>query len=485
MSLCLSKEQLIEITGGSCRTSTPERVVFRGVEFDSREIRGGELFIALKGEKTHGHSFLTTALQRGAALFLVEEDFSAEQFTEPHRLVYVKDTLLAFATLASWWRKNLGIPVLAITGSVGKTTVKELAASILLQDSVGGYSLNSYNNHTGVPYTISKLSPEQRWGVLEMGMNHAGEISVLSKIGAPNVAAITTIGPAHIENLGSLEGIAREKLDIVAGLKEGSPLIVDGESEVLIKEIRSSGIDSRYRVLYFGRKSEAKVPLDGEILEVQTKGLEGITITFSLLGQKVSALLGIAGAHNAKNAVCAALSAKMLLPTLSIEQIKSGLEKFRAPLQRLATYDLTNERVLVDDSYNANPLSMKALLEIARSEISAGKRIGLVLGDMFELGDHGEGYHREIGKVVGELKPQFLVAVGERAKWYSAEAKAVGVPTHETLSPEEGGRIATTLDFDILLVKGSRGVKLERAVQVILNAIENRNMPLQDMSPKK
>ncbi|RIL08304.1 MAG: UDP-N-acetylmuramoyl-tripeptide--D-alanyl-D-alanine ligase, partial [Proteobacteria bacterium] len=176
MSISLSKEKLIEVLkGASLAGSTPEKISFAGVEYDSREIKGGELFIALKGGANHGHQFVKQAFERGASICLVEDSQAAKNSEFPERCVVVEDTLKAFWELASYWRNELAIPVLAVTGSVGKTTIKEMTASLLLRREQGVYSLKSHNNQTGVPYTICRAARHHRWAVLEMGMNHAGE----------------------------------------------------------------------------------------------------------------------------------------------------------------------------------------------------------------------------------------------------------------------------------------------------------------------
>jgi UDP-N-acetylmuramoyl-tripeptide--D-alanyl-D-alanine ligase len=467
MSLSLSKDQLIAIVGGSSPRASTGSVVCQGVEYDSREVRGGELFIALKGETTHGHAFVKGAFDRGASIFLVEDANALPDFPEPDRLVVVPDTLQAFWTLASWWRRKLGLPVLAITGSVGKTTVKEITASILLQHSRGSYSIKSHNNHVGVPYSICKFAPEHAWAVLEMGMNHAGEISNLTKIAEPTAAAISTIAPAHIEMLGSLEAIARAKLEIVDGLSRGAPLVLNGDSEVLKSEVSHANIAGRLKTQYFGAIGTG-VALEAKVSAVESKGLDGVSFRLMLQGEETDVSMQIMGPHNALNAACAALSARALFPSLSLALIKKGLEEFKAPLQRLSVKELRGDRKIVDDAYNANPASMKALFEVGSDLKKQGKRVGTVLADMLELGEFSEKLHREVGEALARFEPAFLVTVGEKAKWYGEEAKKKNVATYEAASPELAAHIAMKLGFDILLVKGSRGMKLEKTVATLL-----------------
>jgi UDP-N-acetylmuramoyl-tripeptide--D-alanyl-D-alanine ligase len=257
----LSQKKLAEVVNGTLVSELDsQRRVFRGVCHNTLDIRGGELFIALQGEKTHGHSYIDDALGRGAALCLVEDESLA--FSDPKRIVVVSSTLRAYWDLAGWWRKSCRTPLIAVTGSVGKTTVKEMVAAILLTKSLGFYSERSYNNHTGVPYTLCKLTPSHLWGVVEIGMNHRGEIAPLAKLVAPNVVLVTKIEPAHIGALGSMQEIAREKLSIIEGLEsefgENGAIILNGDDQLLCEIFRDEFLNScrDKRVLKFGSSSK-------------------------------------------------------------------------------------------------------------------------------------------------------------------------------------------------------------------------------------
>jgi UDP-N-acetylmuramoyl-tripeptide--D-alanyl-D-alanine ligase len=468
MPITLTKDDLITLTDGESLADAPSPVFASGLNFDSRALKKDEIFVALKGESMHGHAFLAKAEEQRAGIYLIEDRAVAKNLKEPWRAVLVKDTFAALYALTKAWRNELTYPIAAITGSVGKTTVKELVVSILKQVAPGGYSIKSYNNHTGVPYTISTLSKDDAWGVLEMGMNHAGEIEKLSLLGRPTLAAITTIAPAHIEHLGSLEAIARAKLEIIAGLERGSPLIIDGESQVLLQELEKQKIRDSFKVYSVGSVSSGGV-FDATVHKVISHGVEELQVVFDVLGATLEVRLHFGGVHNAKNGAMAALIAKLLVPQITSEQIIRGLEAFRAPEQRLVTHQLAGGRRLIDDSYNANPASMKAAISIVADEIARGKRVGFILGDMFELGAFAEQYHAEIGGVVAALHPAFVIGVGPHAERYVSACKKSGVTAFHVMTPEEGARIATSTDFDILLVKASRGMKLEKAVQLILS----------------
>lgn len=462
MSIALSKRQLCEITGGKS-VREGERLNFERVEYDSREVRGGELFVALKGAVSHGHEHVEAALARGAALCLIEDEGLASTSAHPERLVIVPDTLHAFWELAKWWRRELGIPVLAVTGSVGKTTIKEISAALLLKWNKGAYSQKSHNNHVGVPYTICRISREHRWAVLEMGMNHAGEISTLTKLGEPDVALISLIAPAHIESFPDIHGIVDAKFEIVEGLKKGGTLVLNGDDPLQLEKWKTLNSQKNYNARFFGSSEQC----EARVSNVRAFGLEGIEFDLRLMGESLPITLRMLGKHNALSAAAAALAVKTLVPEISTEQLVAGLSDFKAPLMRLAMKHLKGGRRLIDDSYNANPASMGALLDIAGDLKQEKLKIGLMLGDMLELGARAAEFHREIGEKAAALNPQFLIAVGPLSKHYIEAAEKKGVRAIDGGTPETAAQLARKLDFDILLVKGSRGIGLDRAVKVI------------------
>ncbi len=460
--ISLLRDELCKIIGAKV-VASKERLSFRGVEYDSREIRGGELFIALKGEKTHGHEFLQKAFQSGAALALVEDAGLLEKGPEAERLLYVPDTLKAFWRLASHWRKELAIPVLAITGSVGKTTVKEMAAAILLRHSRGNYSLKSHNNHVGVPYSILRCGREHLWLVLEMGMNHPGELRELSKLAGPNVALINCVTAAHIEFFKSIDEIADAKFEIKDGLLEQGSLLINADDQELIKALARHKLSAQQKVCKFGSASGAQV----RILKVEGRGLEGLNMQLEIFGESTQVEMSVAGKHNAQNAAAAVLAAKVLMPDISISQIVSGLENFTAPLMRLNIKHLPDKSKIIDDSYNANPASMRAALELV-SELSAqGKRSGLLLGDMLELGEFSERYHKEIGALAASSGAVFVIALGKFAELLLGPSKQRGIPAFRAESIETAVEQVRKFKFDVLLVKASRGVGLDGAVKLL------------------
>jgi UDP-N-acetylmuramoyl-tripeptide--D-alanyl-D-alanine ligase len=446
-----------------------EGFVIEGVEFDSRNIKGGELFIALPGEKFDGESFVVQALKNGAAAALVRQDKLSQEIIhaasgkEGGYLFVVKDTLQAFTDLARKWREQLNIPILAITGSVGKTTTKEILAGILLKHAPGAYAKKSFNNQTGVPYSILKLTKDHNWGVLELGMNHAGEISHLTKIAKPTLAAITRIAPAHIGNLGSMEAIARAKLEIIDGLKAGSHLIINGDDQVLEGELKK--IDTAHlKILRFGSSREHQA----QISEINSSFPEG-GVTFKLkLGSETQNInmRGAVGEQYAFNATCALLAARAAIPEISLVDSITALESFTPPDNRLKVYHLKDGRTIIDDSYNANPVSMHVMLNTAAKYISSGKKVALLLGEMRELGSFSKAYHLEIARAISKLKVSALFTVGKETRVYIEENNGRGEIFE---SYQEAADEIKKCDFEILLIKGSRAINLDKAVQLLLN----------------
>lgn len=466
MTFRATKSEITKIVNGKSEIS-PKEYVLEGVEFDSRNIRGGELFVALKGEIRHGHEYVNKAFDLGASLFLVEsEEFLSGPYKD--RVIVVKDTLKAFWDLAIYSRHQLKTPTIAVTGSVGKTTTKEILASLLVQVGPGNYAMKSFNNHIGVPYTILKCAPTHQWMVLELGMNSPGEIQELSKMAMPDVTIVTEVAAAHIGAFGTLEAIGKEKLSIVKGAKQGTYLIVNGDNLIIRNVIKSEKIDENYLVL---NVCQDRSDGDLNISDITSVGME--KIEFNLNGNhnnlqiNIHAELSIPGVHNARNAGIACLSAKALFPSISDEKLKKGLSQFIAPLMRLNLKTLPDGRQLLDDSYNANPASMKAMLDIAGNMKKQGNKIALILGDMLELGENSKNFHQELGSQISEIHPDYVVLVGE----YAEDVAGRIVDSSKVLianTPEDAAKAAVEYPVNMLFVKASRGIGLDRAVKLLV-----------------
>lgn len=478
MPVSYNKQGLMKLLAGKELVSSD--FSFSGLEFDSREIKGGELFVALPGEKCHGNSFAQKALDNGAALVLAEaaapdSAFVLPDVSAPERIILVKDSLKAFWELAAWWRNQLNLPTLAITGSVGKTTCKEIAASILKQYGPGCYSLKSHNNHVGVPYTICRSSNDDRWLILEIGMNNRGEIAPLSELARPDLAAISAIAPAHIGNLGSIQEIIQEKLDITKGLSAGSRILIGLDQKLLLEAASKRTDIADKQIEFFGFEEQASFDQkqNGNVKEVVTEGLAGLQFKLLLDENWHAVKMKIVGSKNVLNASCAAKACKLLIPVLSAEQIINGLQSFVPPQMRLNLKYLKDKSVIIDDSYNANPASMSAgielLFEIAKTEKRPDKPIvGLVIGEMLELGGFSEEFHKEISRLLASFMPDFVVAVGNMARFYLKNLPADKDKYCYLNSSQEAAEFVNKFKFDYLLVKGSRGIGLEKVVSFLV-----------------
>lgn len=460
-------KNLVELADGSVVTDDLADFSFEGVEFDSRLISGGELFVALPGEEgVHGHGYINSAFERGAALALVECREAAEQSSEPGRCAVVDSTIDGFWTLASWWRDQFELPVAAVTGSVGKTTTKELVAAILVGESRGVYSQKSYNNHIGVPYTLCQLSSEHRWCVLEMGMNHPGEIEPLSKMAKPSSALITKIAPVHMHVFDSLDQVADAKCEIFAGLSDGGAICLNGDDAVLREAAERAGV-AMDAVRTFGESADCAV----QIREVKSLGLSGLQMVLQVDNERINISTPLIGQHNVYNIAAAVLVARTLVPDLAAESIIGALQRFTPAPMRLNVRPLSSGQQIVDDSYNSNPEAVLALLELAKSLLSEGRSVGFVLGDMLELGERAEELHREVADAVVKVKPAFVVGVGELAKVFVSRAEEESIVAFQAESPEAAAHVVRKLNSDIVCVKASRGIGLDRTVQTLVNSV--------------
>ncbi len=453
-----------------------EDTQFAAVSTDTRSIRQGDLFVALKGEHFDGAQFVAQARAAGAVAALVNRDtgFGIQDAGIP--LLFVEDTRLALGQLAAHWRKQFDIPLAAITGSNGKTTVKEMLAAILrqkikddLRDSPlstrgsvgeGGRpedadelvlaTQGNFNNDIGMPLTLLKLRDSHRYAVIEMGMNHPGEIDYLTRIARPDVALINNASGAHLAGLGSVEAVARAKGEIFAGLAAQGTAVINADDAYAALWRTLAG---NHEVLDFSLTRAAAVR--GKWL---SQGYGGELHIGTPVGE-LHITLQVPGEHNARNALAAATAALAL--EVPLNSIVAGLQSFGGVAGRMQRKAAQHGAMLIDDTYNANPASMHAALEVLAQ--IPGKRI-FVLGDMGELGDDAAQFHREIGITARELGIERLLALGELSV-HAAQAfgrNASHFANSETLQHQ----LATELDArTTVLVKGSRFMRMERVVQ--------------------
>jgi UDP-N-acetylmuramoyl-tripeptide--D-alanyl-D-alanine ligase len=442
--------------------ATRGQLVGADVEFccvgtDSRAIKKGQLFVALKGENFDGHEYAAQSLEKGAAAVLVSKASNAST------AVVVKDTRLALGELAAHWRAKFDMPVVAITGSNGKTTVKEMLAAILkvvADDASVLATQGNLNNDIGLPMTMLNLGKQHRYAVLEMGMNHTGELSYLTNLAKPSVALVNNAGTAHIGELGSVEAIANAKGEIFEGLADGGTAIINAD-DVFANLWKN--LASKHQQVTFGLKAKADVTAKYELhassSDVDLLAPNG-TVKFTLPAP---------GLHNVSNALAAASAALAL--NVSLENIAAGLSNFAGVKGRLQAKQGFAGAKLIDDTYNANPMSMKAAIDVLKA--SVGRRI-FVMGDMAELGADEAIMHAEIGAyakaadiekfyVLGELTKNAVTAFGLNAMHFET-VEALAESLKSMMNAE------TTV-----LVKGSRSMRMERVVDAIQLAQTNNN----------
>ncbi|ABB75787.1 UDP-N-acetylmuramoyl-tripeptide--D-alanyl-D-alanine ligase [Nitrosospira multiformis ATCC 25196] len=439
------------------------KIDFTGVSTDSRALARGELFVALVGPNFDGHDFIVQARDRGAMGALVQQDRLTGDQEYGIPLIRVQNTRLALGQLAAYWRARFTIPLVAVTGSNGKTTVKEMIASILRRaaeqapeemrtdapDAVLATQGN-LNNDIGMPLTLLRLRERHHYAVIEMGMNHPGEISYLSRLAKPSVALITNAGDAHIQGLGSVEAVARAKGEIFEGLDQQGIAVINADDphNRLWRELAGNR-----QIIDFGLKSKAKVSADYKLT------FSGAQITLILPQGVEETTLQVPGEHNVRNALAAAAVAVAV--GVSLKTIASGLSTFGGVKGRMQRKCGVRGATLIDDCYNANPDSVRAALAVlARAE---GKKV-LVLGDMGELGDKGREFHEQIGDEARIAGIDELMALGDLSA-YAAEKFGIGA-RHFRKMEDLLANIETLPGPDVtLLIKGSRFMQMERVVK--------------------
>ena len=430
----------------SGRITGPD-VAFTGCGTDSRTLGAGELFLALSGPHHDGHEFVAEAQERGAAAAVVERPIAVSL-----PLLVVPDTLAALGSLAALWRARFPIPLVAVTGTNGKTTVKEMLLSILSRAGATAATRGNLNNEIGVPLCLFALDDTHRYAVMEMGANHPGEIARLCRIAEPSVAVVTCCAPAHLEGFGSVEGVARAKGEILAGLGPGGVAVINQDDD--FAPLWHSLAGERRRI-GFGLRPGADVTAR---LAPNGDGLSGSRFLLETPRGTAAVHLPLLGTHNVLNACAAAACAEAL--GISIEHTVGGLESVRAAPGRLTAHEGPPGVRLFDDSYNANPGSLQAALEVLAH--CRGER-WLVLGDMGELGAESPKLHRDAGHLAKALGVERLYGLGNLCRESVAGFGPGGrhFPDIESLLAALSAELHAGVH---LLVKGSRAMRMERVV---------------------
>jgi len=469
-SLLWTVSRILEATGGKLLSGSTSRR-FSAISIDSRQVPVGALFIAIVGPKYDGHRFAADAVEKGARGILVERrrvrGIPLKRFRDAKiACISVPDTVRALGDLAAFYRRRWGGRVVAITGSNGKTTTRKMVAEVVRQGYPTLSASGNFNNEIGVPLTLLNLNQAHRWAVVELGMNHFGEIERLAQICRPDIGVITNIAPAHLEGVGSVEGVVRAKGELLANIRKQGSAVLNADDPHMPQLARHAVTD----VLYFGRTKNASVRAV-RIRETQKR----VGFLLQVPGRAgVPVNLQTPGRFMVSNALASAAVGHLL--GLSPDRIRKGLEAFVPEKGRMAVGALKNGVHLIDDTYNANPGSMRAAIDtLMRLKGKAGVS-HVVLGDMLELGNQSESLHRELGAYLQYAGASKLYVTGTFARAVAAGAVAAGMPKEDFCIGNKGllfERLAAEVrPGDWILVKGSRGMAMETLVRELISWAE-------------
>ena len=468
----LTIRDILNAVGGRL-ISGHEGAFANGVSTDSRTIRRGELFFALKGPRFDGHKFIDDVVKKGAAGAVVSAEVrglplqAVSRGQEPGSgssstqfgIIHVEDTLKALGDLSAYWRKTHPVPLIAVSGSCGKTTTKEMIASILNTSRCILKTEGNLNNLIGLPLTLFGLNNIHKAAVVELGISMKGEMKRLAEICKPNVAVLTNIGEAHTATLGSIEGVAAAKGELFQGMGTDGTAIINIDDPWLLKIANNFTA----KKVTFSLKSEADVMLKDYSLD----NAKGMSATFIVMGKEILVRLKYAGIHNLSNAA-AAIAATFPL-VVAKEEIIEGLYSAEPIPGRTEIISAASGITIIDDTYNANPLSMEASLKTLSSVVGGGRKIA-VLGDMLELGDIAQDAHRKIGRLVREAGIDIFFAMGSFSKDFARGAIEAGMsPERINVATDKTSLIKGLKNIirqgDVILIKGSRVTAMEEVVE--------------------
>jgi UDP-N-acetylmuramoyl-tripeptide--D-alanyl-D-alanine ligase len=427
-------------------------ITIHGVSTDTRTIQQGNLYVPLKGAKFNGHAFVQDALDKGASAVLWAETEGNPPRDVP--VIIVDDTLRALQRLAHRYREQLSVKVIGITGSNGKTTTKDMIAALLATTYKVQKTEGNLNNHIGVPLTLLRLEEDTEMAVVEMGMSNFGEIELLSNIAEPDAAVITNIGESHLQELGSREGIAQAKLEILSGLKKNGLFVYHGDEPLLASRVPSLPLPEH--VLTFGQGNENDYY--PKSVHIQQNGT-----TFAIhQAPNRSFFLPILGKHHVYNALAAIAVARFF--HVSWEKIQEAFSQLQVTRMRMELMETKKGWTIINDAYNANPTSMKAALQLLHELTGYEKKIA-VLGDMLELGDQEVEFHREIGAMLRPEMVDYVFTYGALARHIALAAQPFFpdgcVKAYEDKQSLAKDLLAVVSSSDVILLKASRGMKLE------------------------
>lgn len=451
-----SIQELVRATEGAL-VSGDLGVPVAGVSIDSRTLQVGEAFFAIVGHRLDGHAFLADAAARGAACVVVHTLPDEPPANVP--LVLVEDTTRSLGRLAAWHRSRFSVPVVGITGSIGKTTAKELTAAVLATRWNVLKPASSFNNQWGLPLTLLRLGAEHGAAVVEIGTNQAGEIATLSAIAQPTVGVVTMVAAVHTEFLGSIEGVREEKAALVRALAPSGIAVLNADDA----RVASMAREAKGRVVTFGRAAGAGVRIAGDATDTD----DGFAFTLEVGGRRQAVSIAFAGRHNVANALAAAAVGVAL--DLPLDEIARGLAAAR-PVGGRGVWKRAGEVTILDDTYNASPASVRAALDTLAAR-RAGRRAVVVLGDMLELGTLSDAAHREVGRFVAALPADELVGLGRATALTVEAARGAGLANAHHMATFEdtvAHLLKRLTPGDVVLVKGSRGMRMERVVDALV-----------------
>ena len=438
---------------------------------DTRTINEHDTYIGIKGENFDGNLFWKDALDKGADVVIVNEIKILEEEKEKYKqknknIIMVEDTVIALGKMAKLKREMYGksLKVIGVTGSVGKTSTKDMLANVISQKYKTLKTEGNYNNNIGLPLTILRLQDEEV-AVIEMGMNHLGEISYLSKIAKPDISVITNVGTAHIGNLGSRENILKAKLEILEGAKENAPLIINNDNDMLNNWYQNNNVSNP--IITFG--IENKSDIMAENIELNENGSTYILVGADASVCPINVFVPIGGKHFVYNSLCAIAVGKYF--DIEINKIIDGIKEFELTKRRMEVTKNTIGATIINDAYNASYDSMKASIEYM-AKITGNKKIA-VLGDMLELGKFEKELHEKVGEEVAKNKIDILITVGKAAKHIAKKAEELGMKKENIYEFETNNEAAEKIKQiikkdDVILIKASNGMKFDEIVKQII-----------------
>ena len=450
----LTLKDIINATDGVVQSGNAENVDLSGITTDSRKAKAGILFVPLAGERFDGHDFIVSALESGAEAAITHKD--VPEIPDGKVLIRVQDTKKALGDIARYYKRKYKVPTAAVTGSVGKTTTKDLMSAVLSEKYETLKTPNNFNNDIGVPLTIFGLEKKHEAAVIEMGMNHFGEIEYLASIAEPDIAVITNIGMSHIENLGSQEGIFKAKMEIAENFTDRNTLIVNGDDRYL------KTVDpGKYKVMRFGCDRDNDVYAE----DIVNKGLSGVEFTVVAGDKKIRAEVSVPGVHNVYNALAAVCTG--LCFGVSLDECAEGLKNCEYTASRLEIIEHKGIEV-INDCYNSSPASARAALDVQKNTTKA-RRVA-ILGDVLEMGEFAAKAHYDMGIYAAECGIDELVTVGANAQHIAEGAAAAGIS--DIISYAETDEAVRDIKKlvrpgDSVLVKASHGMEFHKITEAI------------------